>query len=301
MTRRIAIFTDEPGWHGQQLQQAFASRSVQALFVSLQQCAFALHQQQPEPMPWVQIPGFEQSLPDGVFVRGVSGGSLQQVIMRLDVLHALKLLGVPVYNDGRAIERTVDKAMTSLLLQLHALPSPPTWVCESRWQAAELLKAEHAAGHALVLKPLFGSQGKGVQRLLPGSALPVPMLPEVDGLYYLQRYIDSGAGRWHDYRVFVIGQRVLACMRRHGQDWVNNVAVGGRCELVEGDVELEALALAAARAVDIAYCGVDIIRDLHGQCHVLEVNSIPAWRGLQSVARQDIALALVDDFVAQLA
>ena len=61
-------------------------------------------------------PAFPKQLPDGVFVRGVPGGSLEQVVFYLDILHALKLLGIPVYNDGRAIERTVDKGMTSFLL-----------------------------------------------------------------------------------------------------------------------------------------------------------------------------------------
>jgi glutathione synthase/RimK-type ligase-like ATP-grasp enzyme len=59
--------------------------------------------------------------------------------------------------------------------------------------------------------------------------------------------------------------------------------------------------LAAARAVEIDYCGVDIIRDRDGKLYVLEVNSIPAWKGLQSVVAMDIAQALADDFIAKIA
>ena len=295
---RIPVFTDDPGWHGKRLAEAFARRGYEAEFVSLKDCRIELDAASAS----VFIPGFEHDLPPGVFVRGVPGGTLQQVIFRLDVLHALKLLGVTVYNDGRAIERTVDKAMTSLLLSLAQVSTPPTWVCESRRQAQEILLRESMAGRHLVLKPLFGSQGNGVRRLEPGMALPVPMQEYIDGLYYLQGYVDSGEGAWHDYRVFVVNGAVCGTMVRHGSHWVNNVALGGRCEAVTGRIvaEIGELALAAARAVEIDYCGVDVIRDRHGQFYVLEVNSIPAWRGLQAVTKVDVAQALVDDFIAKM-
>jgi tetrahydromethanopterin:alpha-L-glutamate ligase len=297
--RRIPVFTDDSGWHGKRLQQAFAVHGYDAVFVSLKDCSLTLG----TGSAGVQIPGFENELPAGVFVRGVPGGSLQQVIFRLNVLHALKMLGVTVYNDGHAIERTVDKAMTSFLLCQANVPTPGTWICESRQQAQEIFQCESMAGRAVVIKPLFGSQGKGVRRLEPGAPFPVPMQEHVDGLYYLQRYIDSGEGAWHDYRVFVVDGKAVAGMTRHGNHWVNNVALGGRCEALPCNLgpAITELALAAARAVEIDYCGVDIIRDREGGLYVLEVNSIPAWRGLQDVADIDIAQALVDDFIVKMA
>lgn len=246
------------------------------------------------------IPGFASGLPQGAFVRGVPGGTLQQVIARLDILHALKLLGVKVYNDGRAVERTVDKAMTSFLLYINGIPTPGTWVCESREQAHDIILRETSADKKLVIKPLFGSQGLGVRRLEHGTPLPVPMEEHVDGVYYLQSYVDSGEDAWHDYRVFVINGDAVAAMRRHGNGWVNNVAQGGRCEPVPPAGEIAELAIAAAKAVDINYCGVDIIRDRQGRLFVLEVNSIPAWKGLQNVVETDIAQALADDFLGKL-
>ncbi len=294
--RRVPVFTEDPGWHGKRLSEAFAMRGLEAVFVSLKDCALNFVPGKPA----VVIPGFEETLPAGVFVRGVPGGTLQQVIARLDILHALEMLGVHVYNNGRAIERTVDKAMTSFLLHHHGVPTPPTWVCESRQQAQSIIRRETMAGRALVIKPLFGSQGMGVRRLDHNSAFPVPMEQHVDGLYYLQSYIDSGEGAWHDYRVFVIQGRAVAAMARHGSTWVNNVAMGARCEPVAVSGAVAELALAAARAVDIAYCGVDVIANAAGELYVLEVNSIPAWKGLQAVSEQNIAQMLVDDFCAGL-
>ena len=296
MRQHTPVLTDDPGWHGKQLQEAFAARGYEAVFMSLRDGHFAL---QPG-NSGVGLPGFESALPPGVFVRGVAGGTLQQVIMRLDILHALKMLGVVVYNEGRAIERTVDKAMTSFLLHMHGIATPATWVCESREHAQNILLRETMAGRHLVLKPLFGSQGVGVRRLGPGMPLPVPMQEHVDGVYYLQGYVDSGEGVWHDYRVFVVQHKVCAAMIRHGNQWINNVAQGGRCEYLEPDSDIAELALAAARAVDIDYCGVDIIRDRMGTLYVLEVNSIPAWRGLQRVTGLNIAQLLVDDFLSKL-
>ena len=296
MNRRIPVFTDDPGWHGKRLQQAFAARGYEAVFISLKDCQLKL---QPNEVG-INIPGFEDRLPDGVFVRGVPSGTLQQVIVRLDILHALTMLGVMVYNHGRAVERTVDKAMTSFLLHLNGVATPSTWVCESREQAHDIILGETMAGKALVIKPLFGSQGQGVRRLEHGVALPAAMDEHVDGLYYLQSYIDSGEGAWHDHRVFVINGKAVGAMLRHGSGWVNNVALGGRCELLPASGEIAELALAAAAAVEVDYCGVDIIRDRLGRLFVLEVNSIPAWKGLQGVVDIDIAQALVDDFLGKL-
>jgi len=293
---KIPVFTDDPGWHGNRLKEAFAERGYQAVFISLKDCVLDLTAHS----LGVIIPGFD-ALPQFAFVRGVPGGTLQQVITRLDILHALEILGVRVYNSGRAVERTVDKAMTSFLLHHHGVATPDTWVCESRHQAHEIMSREITENSPLVIKPLFGSQGHGVRMIKKGDALPVPMEAHVDGLYYLQRYVDSGEGAWHDHRVFVIRGRAMAAMVRYGESWVNNVALGGICEALAHDTELGALAEAAAKAVDIDYCGVDIIRDRHGNLYVLEVNSIPAWKGLQGVVDVDIAQALVDDCLGLLA
>jgi tetrahydromethanopterin:alpha-L-glutamate ligase len=291
---KIPIFTDDPGWHGAQLKQAFSRRGVEAIFVSLQSCVIDLSQTRPA----IQIPNMNE-LPPAVFVRGVSGGTLQQVITRLNVLHMLTMQAVKVYNEVKAIERTVDKAMTSFLLQSHGIPTPATWVCESRSEA-EAIRARAATNQqTLIIKPLFGSQGLGVRELAVHEPLPVPMLQYVDGVYYLQSKIETPDFP-HDYRIFVINQKVIAAMRRIGNTWVNNVAAGGRCEAVIPNDALAELALKATDALDIDYAGVDIIQANTGEYYVLEVNSIPAWKGLQSVTKVNVAQLLVDDFLSTI-
>lgn len=248
--------------------------------------------------PVIRIPQFDM-LPSAAFVRGIAGGTLQQVITRLNVLHMLSRQGVRIYNQPQAIERTVDKAMTSFLLRTHGVATPPTWTCESRAQITAIREQAMNNQRQLVLKPLFGSQGQGVRKLLHDEPLPVPMQQYVDGVYYLQQFIQT-AGQPHDYRVFVVGGQVTAAMKRIGEGWVNNVASGGRCEAVQPDAQMAALAICAAKAVEIDYCGVDIIQAVNGDYYVLEVNSIPAWRGLQSVTEMNIAEVLVDDLLCKL-
>jgi len=288
--RRIAIFTDEPGWHGKQLCRAFAARSCVAEYVSLTDCRIQVTDDLP-----VLIPGFEHALPDAVFVRGVPGGSLEEVVFYLDVLHALKMLGVPVYNDGRAIERSVDKAMTSFLLRHAGISTPKTWVLRDREQALAVAERELAAGHYLISKPLFGSQGEGIRRIEKSTDLL--WLTGSHGIYYLQRFVECEGDGYSDKRIFVINGKAVAGMRRRGISWLNNVARGASCETIELTAELTELAVRAVAALQMDYAGVDIIRGRDGRLTVIEVNSVPAWKGLQGACGVDVAGLLVDDLV----
>lgn len=299
---RVAIFTDETGWHTRRLRQALARRGFEGRCVDLADCRFDT-----TAMPHgLVIPGFGRSLPCAALVRGIAGGSLEQITKRLGILHALRELGVPVYNDARAIERSVDKAMTSFLLQRAGVPTPPAWALEDEAQARRIVMREAAAGHGLVLKPVFGSQGKGLQQVgaVAGAFVPLPPLSAVSGLAYLQRFVpqpESATAPGFDWRVLVVGGRARAAMRRVSAHWIRNVARGARCMHCELTPALAALAEAAADALGMDYAGVDLVPDAsaaHGAL-VIEVNGVAAWRGLQRVTGFDIAQALVDDLLVR--
>jgi RimK family alpha-L-glutamate ligase len=296
---RVAIMTDETGWHTRELARALRERGCVSRCLDLAQCRMATTH------AWhgLVLPGYGESLPDAVIVRGLAGGSFEQVTVRLGVLHALREFGVPVYNDARAIERSVDKAMTSVLLHAAGVATPPTWAMESAAAARQLVTRESAAGRSLVLKPLFGSQGQGLQRVgwVDGEHVPLPALDEAyGGLAYLQRFVPARSQPGHDYRVLVVGGSALAAMRRVSEHWVHNVAQGARCEpqsLADGiGPELARLAEAAARALDMDYAGVDLLPTPDGAT-VIEVNGVAAWQGLQCVTPFNIAQALVRDLL----
>lgn len=288
---RIAIFVDGADWHTRRLTAAFARRGATAVPVSLSACGFG-----PEgPM----IAGFDGGLPDACLVRTISAGSFEQVTLRLGVLHALTHGGVPVANTPVAIERCVDKSATAFRLAAARVPTPRTWTAADPVQASSILAALHAEGRTAVLKPLFGSQGKGLRRLDPGMALPGS--DEVAGVYHLQEYVGAADGGWFDWRVFVVDGRPLAAMVRQGDHWITNVKQGARCHPASPGGVLGDLAVAAAAAVGADYAGVDVIRAPDGRFLVLEVNSMPAWRGLQAVTPVDVAQALADLVLARLA
>ena len=290
----IVIFSENDGWHEQRLADAFNRYGAQTQVISLRDCHIGFGQS----LTGLLIPGFVDTLPDAVFVRAVAAGSFEEVTFRLDILHALKQFDVVVYNDASAIERTVDKGMTSFLLIKNQVPTPPVWVCESAQAAHGVIRSQLDKGHFIVQKPLFGNCGRGLQLIDSGNYHLDADL--INGVYYLQRFIDQDDQNGRDWRVFVINHRAVAAMERISEHWVTNRARGGKCLPTVLTPALRQLAEAASRATGILYGGVDIIRAAQGNYLVLEVNSVPAWRGLQSVCSIDIPDLLAKDVLYRL-
>jgi len=287
----IALVSDSNDWHARALAKAFAALGARARVLMLPACRIDTGNAN-----GLNLSGFGAGLPDAVFVRTMSGGSFEAVTLRLGILHALSEIGVPVWNNARAIERCVDKSTTSFLLARAGIPTPATWATEQRATAAESVQREDAP---LVLKPLFGSQGRGLRLIREPDELPQPA--EVAGVYYLQRYVGVDRGGFHDFRVLVSRGRVIAAMMRHSSHWVTNVKRGAKPVAAVADSTMKDLAVAAAAAVGADFAGVDIIHDADGKPTVLEVNSMPAWSGLQRTTPLDIAAVLAGDLVAALA
>jgi tetrahydromethanopterin:alpha-L-glutamate ligase len=288
----IGLITDQMDWHARALSKAFAALGARVVPLDLATCrietaaAHGLH-----------LPGFVARLPDAVFVRTLSGGSFEAVTLRLGVLHALSALDVPVWNSARAIEHCVDKSMTSFLLAQAGIPTPATWACESRDAAVAIVRGESGP---LVLKPLFGSQGRGLRMIASSDDLPPPT-DVAGGVYYLQRYVGVDRGGFHDFRLLVSQGAVIGAMMRHSAHWVTNVKRGGKPVEAMADGPMKDLALAATAAVGADFAGVDIVIDGEGRPTVIEVNSMPAWSGLQRTMLIDIAGVLAGDLVAVLA
>ncbi len=236
---------------------------------------------------WLPVLG--SRLPDAVHVRTLSAGSFEATTKRLGVLHALTKLGIVVWNDARAIERCVDKSMTSFLLGHAGVPTPSTWTMESEAAARALVEREAPRG-PLVLKPLFGAQGKGLRLIRRPEDLPAPK--DIAGVYYLQRFQSNGAQDFTDYRLFVVRGRVIAAMMRRASTWITNVKQGGQPLAIAPAPKMERLAIAAAEAVGAEIAGVDVLVTADGGPTVLEVNSMPAWSGLQKVTKCNIAEAI---------
>jgi tetrahydromethanopterin:alpha-L-glutamate ligase len=284
--KRVAIALQSLDWHARALQKALLAQDLEPVFISLRTARFT--------PSGIALPPL-QGLPDAVLVRAIAGGSFEEVTRRLGILHGLGELGVLVWNDARAIERATDKSQTAFLLAKAALPTPETWTVEGLEAAREVL--ENNPG-PFVLKPLFGAQGRGLMRIAQAEELPPPS--SVAGVYHLQRYIPPGPQGFCDHRLFVCKGEVIAAMTRRHAQWITNLFRGGTPLPLTPSEELAALARKAAAVVGADYAGVDIIADPQGKLWILEVNSMPGWRGLQSVSKVSIAERLAGALAAAL-
>lgn len=278
----VVVLGERGGWHARGLVAALRAAGIRARMTRFEACGIDLSS------PTGLRLGTGETVPRAVIVRSIPAGTFEQVTLRLGLLHALEAAGVMVVNAPRSIERCVDKAATTWLLARAGLPTPPTLVVEDHAAAAAFVAAEAAGDHEVVVKPLFGSQGRGLRRIATVNALP--SADEVAGVWYLQRYVGRASG-WCDFRVLVVAGRPLAAMRRRGQGWVTNIRQGAVAEAVPEQGMLGSMAVAAAAAVGTFVAGVDLIDGPDGPM-VLEVNSMPAWRGLQQVVAVDIAATI---------
>jgi len=293
--QRVALFTDKIDWHVEAFARALRRLGAAPVPVRLSACKIDTTRPQA-----LAIPGFRAGLPDLAIVRAIGDGSLEEITMRLGVLHALQALGVAVVNDAPAIERCTDKSMASFLLARAGLRTPATFVAQSLREARAIAARECAKG-PLVLKPLFGAQGWGLRIIRDPAQLPQPS--EARFVYYLQRFVapHSDARDFEDMRVLVSRGRVVGAMRRRSISWITNVRQGARPIAATPSAKEEEIALAAAQALGADCAGVDLILDESGAPLVLEVNSMAGWSGLQRVTKFSIAERLARDALAIIA
>jgi ribosomal protein S6--L-glutamate ligase len=276
---RLAILSAGAGWHVRDLKRAAALLGHEAVAVDFRRVGAGVA------IAADPLAGF-----DGVLVRTMPPGSLEQVVFRMDLLHRLHRQGVAVLNPPRAVEVCVDKYLATARLQAAGLPVPPTVVCQ---HADAALEGFAALGGDVVVKPLFGSEGRGMMRIAdPDLAWRTfRTLERLQCVLYLQRFIPHPG--W-DLRALVIGGRVVAAMRRCANGgWRTNVAQGGKAETVQLSSCQEQLALHAAVAVGAPVAGVDLLPGPAGEWYVLEVNAVPGWRALAPVTGVDVAAALL--------
>ncbi|MCA9174646.1 MAG: RimK family alpha-L-glutamate ligase [Planctomycetales bacterium] len=222
---------------------------------------------------------------DGVLVRTMPPGSLEQVVFRMDCLAQLAEQGVPVLNRPRAIEIAVDKFLSTALLARHGVPTPRTICCQTADQAMD---AYVQLGSDVVIKPLFGGEGRGITRVNDEAIMlrVAKTLAQLDSVLYLQEFV---AHEGADIRVLRIGETFHAIRRRNPHDWRTNVSRGATAEPITLDAELLELARRSAEIVSADIAGVDVLESRDGRRLVLEVNAVPGWKALAQTLNVDIA------------
>jgi ribosomal protein S6--L-glutamate ligase len=233
---------------------------------------------------------------DAVLVRSMPPGSLEQVVFRMDALARLEAAGVTVVNPAKAIEAAVDKYLATARLQAAGLLVPPTAVCQT---IDEGLAAFERLGGDVVVKPLFGGEGRGITRVSDAAIARrvFAALEQVGSVLYLQQFVPHDGVDW---RLLVIGDEVLGMRRVNPDDWRTNISLGARGEPLEVTTELAQLARRAAAGVGASVAGVDLLPARDGRLYALEVNAVPGWRALAAVTGLDVA-ARVIEHAAQVA
>ena len=284
MSLRVAVLGSTGGWHAERLERALTARGHACAFAPVTRLAGRID-------GGIAVRGGEIALDacDVVVVRGIPRGSLEQVVFRVNVLHALDAAGVRAVNGAVAIERTVDKFLASALLAAADVPTPRTVACE---RAEDALAAFADLGSDVIVKPLFGSMGFGMARVEdPDVAARVFRALEIErAVYYLQETVPHDGV---DVRALVVGERVIAAIERVGTGWRANLARGARPRAIGLEDDRAALCVRAAAALGCDYAGVDLLRGADGRDQVLEVNGIPGWRGVEDATGVDVAAALV--------
>lgn len=284
MPMRVAILGDPAGWHVGRLRAALDERGHEAAVIRWNELSATIGG------------GDETFLPDAieradlVVVRGMPAGGLEEVILRMDILGRIAARGTPVVNTARSLEIAIDKYLSLAALSRAGVPVPRTIVAQDE---AGVARAWRTLGGDCVYKPLFGSQGRGIERLSsPESLAPfVAAGGPPGGVVYLQEFVPHAG--W-DARVLLVGERAFA-MRRvsDGGDWRTNVARGARPERFDPPAPWIDLARRAAAAVGTEIAGVDLLPATDGRLLVLEVNAVPGWRALETVSGEAIARPVV--------
>ncbi len=227
-----------------------------------------------------------------ILVRTMPPGTLEQVVARMNMLAGLEACGVRVINSPRALECAVDKYLTTQRLALVGIPVPATIVCENSDTA---LDAFEALGRDVVVKPLFGAEGRGIMRVSdPELALRAfRTLERLGAVLYLQTFV-SGPG--FDIRVLLLDDQLVGSMKRIPKpgDFRANISQQGTGVVhVPSERELE-LARQAANITGSLFAGVDLMYNADHEPLVIEVNAVPGWRGLQRTCDIDVPARLFE-------
>ena len=276
---RVAVLSSADSWYVRDLQRAAGDD----------------HQVQPLPFSRImsviardtKVASGEQQLNeyDAVLVRTMPPGSLEQVVFRMDALQRLEAAGVPVFNPAKAIEVAVDKYLTLAKLQAAGFDVPRT---ETSQSIEEAMVGFARLGGDVVLKPLFGSEGRGITRISDEAIAErtFKLLIQLGAVVYQQEFIEH---QGYDLRLLSLGGEVLGMRRFNRLDWRTNVSRGARGEPLTVTHQLADLARRATQSVHAVMAGVDLLPAKDGRLLAIEVNAVPGWRAISRTLDIDVA------------
>lgn len=285
---RIGVLADPNGWYAHDLARAGGD----AFKISVLPFSEISARIEPDrdPACRVTIGDIDLTEFDAILVRTMPPGSLEQVVFRMDALATLDATGTVVLNPPKAVEAAVDKYLTSARLALAGIRTPRTIACQT---LDESLAAYEALGRDVIVKPLFGGEGRGLMRLNDNDLAwrAFKLLTSSHAVVYVQEFVPH---QGFDVRVFILGHKAWAIKRSNPSDWRTNVSRGAKVEVYELDLPLVRVAQRAAASVGAVIAGVDLLPLENGEWTVLEVNAVPGWKGLARAHDIDVARGVLE-------
>jgi ribosomal protein S6--L-glutamate ligase len=283
---KIAILSRKPELYStQRLVQAAGDRGHEAQVINPLRCYMDITSARPAIYhAEKKLEGFDAVIPR-------IGASI--TFYGMAVLRQFEMMDVYPLNESVAIGRSRDKLRSQQLLARAGVGLPITGFAHTPDDIKSLIPL--VGGPPLIIKLLEGTQGKGVilAETVAAAESMIDAFRKLDANFLVQEYVKEAGGR--DMRCFVIGGRVVAAMMRTAKEgeFRSNLHRGGTGSAVELSDEEQAMAVQAAETMGLNVAGVDMLRSRNGPL-VLEVNSSPGLRGIESVTRKDIAGLIVE-------
>ncbi len=289
---KLAILSRAPqAYSTQRLRAAAAERGHKVKVLNTLRFAIDLAGDEPD----LQYRGKQLSDYDAVLPR--IGNSI--TYFGTAVVRQFEQMDVYTPNTANGITNSRDKLRATQILLRHNIAMPATAFVRNRADVRPAI--ESVGGAPVVIKLLEGTQGIGVI-LAPQVKVAEAIIETLHSTrqnVLIQRFVSESRGR--DVRALVVGDRVVAAMRRSasGDEFRSNVHRGGSVEAVQLDSSYEQAAVRAAQIMGLRVAGVDMLEGNEGPL-VMEVNSSPGLQGIEAATGLDVAGAIIDYIANQV-
>ncbi|MBC2602137.1 RimK family alpha-L-glutamate ligase [Puniceicoccus vermicola] len=215
------------------------------------------------------------------------------------IVQQFQQMDVYTPNTAPGIVNSRDKLRSLQILSRHDVGIPPTAYVQDKRDVAAAL--DRVGGAPVIIKLIEGTQGVGVilaDRKEIAMAI-IETLHSTKQQVLLQKFVAESKGK--DVRAFVIGDRVVAAIRRvaQGQEFRSNVHRGGKAEVIDLDPAYAEAAVRAAQIMGLKICGVDMLEAEDGP-QIMEINSSPGLEGIEHATGLDVAGAVIDYIADQI-
>lgn len=223
------------------------------------------------------------------------------VELEISIIKQFEILGIPLINRALPIATALNKYRSLQVLTRAGIPVPKTIIVRKFDFLDDAIKL--LGGYPVIIKSVFGTHGKRVALLESRrslySTLDLVWKYSNGSMLLLQEYIADAGGV--DYRAFVIGDKVVAAMKRTAPqgDFRSNLNLGGEAVGFELTSEEKSMAVRATKAFGLDSCGVDLLRTGRGPL-VMEINPCAGLTGISKVTGVNVAMQLVEYTLARL-